>query len=84
VPVTIHTPREDLICGVLDQLAERCASDLGALYLIEQARSMASRMEAKLFERKHAADTHRCPSSFDLWVAEQEASIAKTMGANHG
>ena len=67
MPVTPSTPRDELICGVLDEIANRYPGDLGLATLVERARRMATRMEAKLYERSQ----HRCPSSFDLWVAEQ-------------
>lgn len=54
MPKTINTPREELICGKLDLLVELIREDnkVDAIYLIEDIRHDAQRMESKLILRK--------------------------------
>ena len=54
MPKTINTPREELICGKLDILADLImqGNKVDAIYLIEDIRNDAQRMEAKLIIRK--------------------------------
>ncbi len=57
MPKTINTPREELICGKLDLLTDLIKEDnkVDAIYLIEDIRNDAQRMEAKLIIRKQEA-----------------------------
>lgn len=57
MPKTINTPREELICGKLDLLADliKEGNKVDAMYLIEDIRHDAIRMEAKLIIRKQEA-----------------------------
>lgn len=54
MPKTINTPRDELICGKLDLLATLIKEDnkVDAMYLIEDIRHDAQKMEAKLIARK--------------------------------
>ena len=57
MPKTIHTPRDELVCGKLDLLEDRLR-ELGlveCLHLAGDIRHDCERMEAKLVERKNAA-----------------------------
>lgn len=57
MPKDIHTPRDELVCGKLDQLEdllrEKGLDDL--LYLTGSIRHDCERMEAKLYSRKQEA-----------------------------
>ena len=56
MPKDIHTPRSELICGQIDSL-EYEIMKIGAthlLYLCNNIRFMAERMENKLYEYKQA------------------------------
>lgn len=57
MPKTINTPREELICGKLDLLTDliKEGNKVDAIYLIEDIRHDAERMEAKLIIRKQEA-----------------------------
>jgi hypothetical protein len=57
MPKTIHTPREELICGKLDLLLEAVIDNrkFNAIDLIEDIREDAQRMEQKLILRKQEA-----------------------------
>ncbi len=57
MPKTINTPREELICGKLDLLIDLIKDNnkVDAIYLIEDIRHDAQRMEAKLIIRKQEA-----------------------------
>ena len=57
---TIHTPRDELVCGKLDVLEDRL-KELGLvdlLYLTGDIRHDCERMEAKLASRKAEAEKH--------------------------
>lgn len=57
MPKTITTPRDELICGKLDLLTDLIKSGnvVDAIYLIDDIRFDAQRMEAKLIIRKQEA-----------------------------
>ena len=54
MPKTIHTPRDELVCGKLDILEDylRELEQLDLLYLTADIRRDCERMEAKLISRK--------------------------------
>ena len=58
MPKDIFTPREELICGKLDMLADaiRAGDLLLALAYVEECRYDATRMEQKLIERKQEVE----------------------------
>lgn len=57
MPKTIHTPRDELVCGKLDLLEERLRElgQVDLLYLTADIRTDCERMEAKLASRKAEA-----------------------------
>ena len=57
MPKTVNTPREELICGKLDLLTTAIVEDrkFDAIDLINDIRTDAQRMEAKLIIRKQEA-----------------------------
>ena len=57
MPKTVNTPREELICGKLDLLTTAIIEDrkFDAIDLINDIRTDAQRMEAKLIIRKQEA-----------------------------
>ncbi len=58
MPKTIHTPRDELVCGKLDALEDKLR-DLGLvelLYLAADIRRDCERMEAKLISRKEESE----------------------------
>jgi len=57
MPKTIDTPRDELICGKLDLLTDliKKGNVVDAIYLIDDIRFDAQRMEAKLIIRKQEA-----------------------------
>lgn len=61
MPKNIWTPREELICGKLDALADaiRAGDLLLALDYVEECRQDATRMEQKLIERKQEVEELR-------------------------
>ena len=57
MPKNIHTPRQELICGQIDNLEDEIMK-IGAthlLYLCHNIHFMAERMEKKLYEYKQAS-----------------------------
>lgn len=54
MPKTIHTPREELICGKIDAALEHARPwrDVKFIYLLEDIRKDAERMEQALIRRK--------------------------------
>ena len=66
MPKTIHTPRDELVCGKLDALEDKLR-ELGLvelLYLAADIRHDCERMEAKLISRKEEAE--RMPPNVEL------------------
>jgi hypothetical protein len=58
MPKTIHTPRDELVCGKLDALEDKLRG-LGLvelLYLSSDIRRDCERMEAKLISRKEEVE----------------------------
>lgn len=57
MPKTIHTPRDELICGKID-IAQELATKLKSvelIYILQDIRHDAQRMEQKLILRKDQA-----------------------------
>ena len=54
MPKTIHTPRDELICGKIDEALAHAKPwrDVKFIYLLEEIRKDAERMEAALVRRK--------------------------------
>ena len=68
MPKTILTPREELVCGKLDELTLKL-QELGLVelvYLTDNIRRDCERMEAKLVTRKMESDRLTKPVSVDL------------------
>lgn len=64
MPKDIHTPREELICGKIDQAVEACQREdvVRAIDLLDMIRHDAERMEAKLiwYKREFSKKGKRC------------------------
>lgn len=69
MPKTIHTPRDELICGAIDRAEDfvRERDLVNVMYELATIRSHAERMEAKLVTRKAEADA---PAD---WISYAEA-----------
>ena len=66
MPKTIHTPRDELVCGKLDALEDRLR-ELGLvelLYLVSDIRWDCERMERKLISRKEDAERATANAKF--------------------